>query len=257
MITERLVNYMELFNKYKNKDFICITNYINSCVNDMKFSLTDDELSAALLGSAQNTFHELITAILNRNKDGLDPKHPNANLFINRSGRLLPIRSNYIPVRPSIAEKAWLLYILQDKKAKLFLQDEIITELISKLKSDLSLPDISRCIDIRNLGPAAEISFSDETKYIFKLIVAAIKEHKTLVVTNTAFNGQTYKNQTVIPYKLEYTPQFDSFSLSAYNLDAARPIKMNLLNLKKVSLGEPIPDYDKFLVTIQNPLIQR
>ena len=31
---------MELFNKYKNKNFTYLTNYINSCLSDTEYALT-------------------------------------------------------------------------------------------------------------------------------------------------------------------------------------------------------------------------
>lgn len=245
---------MELFNKYKNKDFVCITNYINSCINDANSALTGSELSAELLGTNQHTFEEIIIALLNQNEHGLDPKQPNANLFINTNNKLLPIRNNYVPIRPSIAEKAWLLYILNDEKAKLFLDDAVIERLSNELKSDLSLPDISKCIDIRSFRKAEMTSFSDEAKDMFRKIVCAIREQKSLVVTNTAFNGQVYENQLVYPYKLEYTPQFNSFSLSAYHVEIKRPIKMNLQNLSNVCIGEPISNYSEFIENFEAEL---
>ena len=245
---------MELFNKYKNKDFISVTNYINHCINDTSTALTEEELSAMLLGDAQNTFNELIVALLNKNTNGLDPKYPNANLFLESNGKMLPIRNNYIPVRMSIAEKAWLLYILQDEKSKLFLDEDVIIDLISDLKTNLSIPDISKCIDVRNLGNNELHTYSNNTIILFRTIITAIKEQMSITVTNSAFNGKTYKNQLVYPYKLEYSPQFDSFSLSAYNPESKRPIKMNLQNLSDIKICEPIQNYNDFIKDFESQL---
>lgn len=49
---------MELFNKYKNKNFAFITNYINNCVNDDSLALTEDELREQLSGASQSSFEE-------------------------------------------------------------------------------------------------------------------------------------------------------------------------------------------------------
>lgn len=57
---------MELFNKYKNKNFTFLTNYINSCLSDEDCALTPDELAAQLAGTSQSTFEEFIQALLNR-----------------------------------------------------------------------------------------------------------------------------------------------------------------------------------------------
>lgn len=245
---------MELFNKYKNKDFIIITNYINRCINNPDAALTENELSKELLGDAQNTFNELITALFNKNPNGLDSKHPNANLFMEYQGGIIPIRDNYIPIRLSTAEKSWLLYMLQNGNAKLFLEEEIINTLTAELKADLNIPDISKCIDIRTLNDRPAITYTEETKKIFRTIVSAIKEKRAITITNTAFNGIKYENQLVYPYKLEYSPQFDSFSLSALNVELNRPIKMNLQNLSNISICEPIDHYDDFIKEFETKL---
>ena len=57
---------MELFNKYKNKSFTYLTNYINSCLSDEDFALTPDDLAEQLRGTSQSTFEEFIQAIINR-----------------------------------------------------------------------------------------------------------------------------------------------------------------------------------------------
>lgn len=238
---------MELFNKYKNKDFITITNYINRCINNPDAALTEDELTKEMLGDAQNTFHELITALFNKNPNGLDPKQPNANLFMEYQEKILPIQNNYIPIRLSTAEKAWLLYFLENRNAALFLEEDLINDLTSKLKADFHIPDLSKCIDIRALNDQPSVPYSAETKKNFRIIVSAIQEKRALTLTNTAFNGIQYENQLVYPYKLEYSPQFDSFSLSALNVERNRPIKMNLQNLSNLSIGEPIDHYKDFL----------
>ena len=58
---------MELFNKYKNKNFAFLTNYINSCINDESLALTPDQLQTLLSGSSQSTFEEFILALANKN----------------------------------------------------------------------------------------------------------------------------------------------------------------------------------------------
>ena len=56
---------MELFNKYKNKNFAFITNYINNCVNDDSLALTEDELREQLSGTSQSSFEEFLLTLTN------------------------------------------------------------------------------------------------------------------------------------------------------------------------------------------------
>lgn len=56
---------MKLFNKYKNKNFMYLTNYINSCISNEELALTPEELEYQLLGTSQSTFEEFIHAVFN------------------------------------------------------------------------------------------------------------------------------------------------------------------------------------------------
>lgn len=248
---------MNLFNQYKNKDFIYITNYINSCINDDSLALTPEQLKNDLLtDSKNNTFKEFIDALLNKNPDGLNPMHPNADLLFMSDDKMMPIRENYIPIRTSFAERAWLYYILQDSKTSLFLDEEVRNKLIKSLDKGLSYPISDSYIDIRHFSNQSKAFFNKEVIKCFKKITLAISEHRYVKLTNKSFSGRIYENQTLIPYKFEYSPQFDSFSLSAYPLDTKRPVKMNLSNISNVTVGDNIPNYDKFIKSFEQMLIE-
>ena len=245
---------MELFNKYKNKNFAFITNYINSCVNDDSLSLTEDELRKQLSGASQSSFEEFLLSLINAYD--VDESY-NASLLYNEGGTMHPLREISIPIRASIAEKAWLYFVLQNSKADLFLENETKEKLITALESDIDsarFPIKSEYIDIRMFSPELHLDVSDSLLKCFKTIVKAIKNHKSLYVTNNSFTGKVYENQLIYPYKLEYSPQFDSFSLSCSTADIKRPIKMNLGNITNVVLGEKIDDYDAFLKQFEKEL---
>lgn len=245
---------MELFNKYKNKNFAFITNYINNCVNDASLALTEDELREQLSGASQSSFEEFLLALTNAYANS---ESYNANILYSQDGLMLPLRQISIPVRASIAEKAWLYYILQNSKSDLFLEPATKQKLISALENGIDqsrFPIKSEYIDIRSLSPDNNLSITGELLVNFKTIVSAIKHHRRLFITNTTFSGQIYKDQEVYPYKIEYSVQFDSFSLSCYPLDTKRPVKMNLSNLSAVKLGDEIVEYNRFLSDFEKQL---
>ena len=245
---------MELFNKYKNKNFAFITNYINSCVNDDSLALTEDELRKQLSGASQSSFAEFLLSLINAYD--VDESY-NASLLYNEGGTMHPLREISIPIRASIAEKAWLYFVLQNSKADLFLENETKEKLITALESDIDsarFPIKSEYIDIRMFSPDLHLDVSDSLLKCFKTIVTAIKNQKSLYVTNNSFTGKVYENQLIYPYKLEYSPQFDSFSLSCSTADIKRPIKMNIGNITNVVLGEKIDDYDAFLKQFEKEL---
>ena len=126
---------MELFNKYKNKNFTFLTNYINNCLNDESLALTEEELKQALSGEAQSTYEEFLNAITNSTPN--DEEY-DASLLFNHEGKMQPIRQIPIPIRTTIAEKAWLYYILQDNKSQLFLAPELRSKLIDLLEQSLT-----------------------------------------------------------------------------------------------------------------------
>lgn len=245
---------MELFNKYKNKNFTFLTNYINNCINDESLALTEIELKQALAGESQSTYDEFLKAITNST---LNDDEYDAALLFNCEGKMQPIRKIPIPIRTTIAEKAWLYYILQDNKSQLFLSSELRNKLINTLEKDQTNSSYSlnsNYLDVRQLSPHNNLV--PDAVYIvnFKKIVDAIRTHKYIRVTNHSFNGAIYDSQKVAPYKLEYSAQFDSFSLSCFPLDVKRPVKMNLKNLTNIEIEETIPNYDAFMADFENQL---
>ena len=106
---------MELFNKYKNKNFAFITNYINSCLNDDSLALTEDELREQLSGASQSSFEEFLLALTNAYDNS---ESYNADILYRHDDFMIPLRQIPIPVRASLTEKAWLYYILQNSKSE-------------------------------------------------------------------------------------------------------------------------------------------
>lgn len=245
---------MKLFNKYKNKNFTYLTNYINSCLSDEGFALSADELANQLNGTSQRTFEEFVQAVINRADSS---ENFNATLLYENEARLLPIRSVHIPIRATIAEKAWLYYVLQSSKSDLFINSDLKSIILDALAKDMNLSDYplqTSYIDIREFSEYNRLKITPEFISRFRSIVKSIKEHRQLTVTNNSFSGQNYLNQIVYPYKLEYSSQFDSFSLSCYPLDVKRPVKMNLSNISSIEIGDLIADYDDFITDFEKQL---
>lgn len=245
---------MELFNKYKNKNFTFLTNYINNCINDETMALTPSELERELVGDSQSTYEEFLKSLTNTtdNEDDYD-----ASLLYNSNNKMQPLRQVPIPIRATIAEKAWLYYILQDSKSNLFLSDELKEKLMNVLDEDPAKNDYSisnNYVDIRQLSPLNHLVPDESYVENFKKIVNAIRTHKYIRATNHSFNGTIYKSMKLIPYKLEYSSQFDSFSLSCYPVDEKRPVKMNLGNLTEIEIEETIPNYELFINDFENQL---
>lgn len=250
---DELFDRYKLFHKYKNKSFAYITNYINSCLNDDSLAVSSEEMRSQLCGESQRTFEEFIRAILNHAADG----KINAALLYERDGRMQPIRQISVPVRATIAEKAWLYYILQNKKSDLFIKPDLKKRLLKALATDRDLasyPMQPDYVDLRSLSPDNSLQITPEYTANFQKIVTAIRKHRTLIITNNSYSGEVYTDQKVIPYKLEYSAQFDSFALSCCPLADKRPVKMNLDNLSKVEIDAPVENYEEFLQDFEQSL---
>ena len=217
-------------------------------------ALTPSELERELVGDSQSTYEEFLKAITNTtdNQNEYD-----ASLLYNTNNKMQPLRQIPIPIRATIAEKAWLYYILQDNKSDLFLSNELKNKLINVLEQDPAYNGYSinqNYVDIRQLSPLNQLIPDEAYIENFKKIVYAIKAHKYIRATNHSFNGTIYKSMKLIPYKLEYSSQFDSFSISCYPTDEKRPVKMNLRNLTDIEIEEAIPDYELFISTFEEQL---
>lgn len=243
---------MELFNKYKNKNFTYLSNYINNCLSDQDKAISADELARQLIGTSQSSFEEFVQSIINRADTD---KNINAALLYEKDGRMLPIRSIHIPIRATIAEKAWLYYVLKNSKADLFIGSDLKSKILQALSEDLSdYPLKKSYVDIRELSDNNMLNITPAFISRFRLIVQAIKEHRRLIVSNNSFSGQMYSDQIIYPYKLEYSSQFDSFSLSCYPHKVKRPVKMNLSRITSVKMGSCIENYDGFITDFEKQL---
>lgn len=217
-------------------------------------ALSPAELERTLAGDSQSTYEEFLKAITNTtdNENEYD-----ASLLYNSNNKMQPLRQIPIPIRTTISEKAWLYYILQDSKADLFLSEELKNKLIEALDEDLSNSSYSisnNYVDIRQLSPLNRLIPDEVYVQNFKIIVNAIRTRRYIRATNHSFNGTIYKSMKLIPYKLEYSSQFDSFSLSCYPIKKKRPVKMNLRNLTEIEIEEPIPDYELFVNNFEEQL---
>ena len=187
---------MKLFNKYKNKNFMYLTNYINSCISNEELALTPEELEYQLLGTSQSTFEEFIHAVLNQS---VFPNHNAGLLYKDDQNKLQPIREVPIPVRASIAEKAWLYYVLQTSNSDLFLNSELKQKLLDALLKDISFKvddhDKIAIIGVNGAGKTTILNIligeeSYDSGDLFKsrdLNVGYLKQHHDLDMNKTIY----------------------------------------------------------------------
>lgn len=225
---------MDLFNKYKNKDFIYLTNIINHIIHgygDIKKENVIEILTQ------YGTFEEVIKYITENSEE---------NIFKVSKTKLTPKQNNEVPVVLSYYEKAWLYAVLNDEKARLFLDDKIINQLkdnLEKQNAGKPYPMSNNDIFMNKLNDKPQHHYTDEEIAIFRQLVDAVEKHKYITITNNAFTGQVYENSKLIPYKIEYNYKQDTFSVTCLNEAKMEIIRVFFLNIKKIDVNEEIKDY--------------
>lgn len=237
---------MELFNKYKNKDFYYITNIINK-INKYNEIVKEKELQKYFDETC--TFKEMQENICN-------PEYIYKIFNVDNDESIKPLYKNIINIRLSYPEKAWLYSIISDPKAKLFLDNKQI-EFLKKLLEDTHnkpYPLSNNDVHICRLNNKPPYEYTDEQRLFFKMIMQAVKEQKYIILTNNADNGMIYKDSKLIPYKIEYNNKHDMFSITCYNDISNEIIRIFFTNITKLKTGEKVPNYLKIKTRIRHEL---
>lgn len=226
---------MDLFNKYKNKDFIYLTNIINHIIHGYGGIKKENVINIL---TQYGTFEEVIKYITENSEE---------NIFKVSKTKLTPKqKNNEVPVVLSYYEKVWLYAVLNDEKARLFLDDEIINNLkniLEKQNAGKPYPMSNNDIFMNKLNDKPQHHYTDEEIAIFRQLVDAVEKHKYITITNNAFTGQVYENSKLIPYKIEYNYKQDTFSVTCLNEAKMEIIRVFFLNIKNIAVNEEIKDY--------------
>lgn len=237
---------MDLFNKYKNKDFDYIVNIINK-INRHNEVIKEKELKKYFDETC--TFKEIKESICN-------PEDIYKIFTVQNDKTIKPVYNNIINIRPSYPEKAWLYSIISDPKAKLFLDDEQINFLKKALENtnNLPYPLSNNDVYICRLNNQTHNNYTPKQRTFFKMIMQAIKEQKYIVLTNNADDGNVYEDSKLIPYKIEYNNKQDTFSITCYNDVNNEIIRIFFTNIKELAIGEVTPNYFKIKTKIRQEL---
>lgn len=238
---------MELFNKYKNKDFYYIVNLIN------KINIYDEKIKEKDVVNyfkETGSFEEIANYITGTEKD--------YKLFEITKDNYLKVKEEYnIPIRLTYSERAWLYNILHDSKAELFLDRKAIDELKKLLEDTVNMPYplSNNDIHICKLNNREENKkWSEEEIENFRLIKKAVKEHRYIRLTNNADNGIIYKASRLFPYKIEYIYKKDTFSITCLDEENSDVIRVYFTNITDLTIEEETQDYDTLSQKIENIL---
>jgi hypothetical protein len=139
-------------------------------------------------------------------------------------------------------QKRWLLTLLDDKRAGLFLEDEQISTIKEKLKDIKPLFEHNDfyCFDRFSDGD----DYSDpQYKNCFRKILSAIKEAHTVQILYSGRDGRNRK-MIVVPHRLEYSAKNDCFRLLCFaeSKKGKRKYIMRLSRMLDVNVSENDPE---------------
>ena len=163
-----------------------------------------------------------------------------------------------LPTMPlSILQKRWLKALCNDKRIRLFVDDEVLTKLRLKLKD---VEPLFTDNDYYLYDKYSDGDPYDDSNYIknFRTVLEAIHQKKTISVEYTGRFGQQ-KRFNCAPYKIEYSEKDDKFRIISKVknrhsiLNIARINSCELTEKSKVDdiSEEDLPDNRRTSVTLE------
>lgn len=205
---------MNLFNEYNNKNINRLIHYCNMFYQNPGTALSINNMCEQLQLSDQLTSSEIINSVFNRNED-----YTNLYWFFlnEETDTIDPIwqLEKPLPYLTTSAERAWLMYILNDSRSDIFIRPDDKADLLECLNREATqnsvcnkLLKFSDYIDIRNKNVQEDAHNILETS-LLRNIVERINAEQYIELTydNTTFD--------VLPYKIQYNWETDSFALMA------------------------------------------
>lgn len=236
---------MDLFNKYKNKDFAFLINYINTVLSS---------------GNSLSTYK--ILQFFNKTKSFYETKkyvikNNNCVFHKNEKNHLIPVYNNPIIARLTKAERAWLYNILHDPKALLFLDKDAVNMLTSDLENTNNMPYIlsNNELHIQKLNNTEPHIYTIEEKGIFNRIISALENKKYItIITKKTDTFEKNIIENAVPYKIEYRQEDDSLHLIYYDNTEKSLHTIPVLMIQAVKINGDIKKYKKTEQDIKNAL---
>ena len=212
---------MEYFNTYKNKLFIILARIMNQAVDGREF--TEEEVEK-FLKETKIADEDFIKNVLGYGEN------PYGIMDFDFKPKFTDKK---IPINPTVLEKRWLKSVLQDDIVRLFLKDEIIQKLESKLQ------DVEPLFTM-NLK-AGEIN-----EELIKVIVSSFRYDK-FIKYRFVYKDREYE-QIGIPFKLSYILKEEKFKLSVYCVQRRKIFYIDLNDIISIEILEEL---DEDLIQLQ------
>ena len=240
--------YMELFNYYDNFVIDILTKYLKDeggTVEDYNdfFIEKFGNFSQYFYPSSIDPLNQY--SVLKKNED-----QEYTSLFYDiAEAEELKATYNYASIPPVLLNKIELDAIrnaMISPSAKIFFNEEEIKE-IQKIFNydDGELPDTDW--DERDIIKKfyREPRINAKLCKNLRILIQAIVHRKVLKLTNTAKTNVIYKEQILYPLRLEFTPNTQSWTITAYSVAEKRPNSLNPMRLNDITIEGDIPNSDE------------
>lgn len=205
------VKFMELFIEQKNKNYGAVYDLLMEINRKSNKIITGNEISEFILERGLYTPY-FESSLMNKCKEAKD------NLYILRevSKDTYTIdMKRYFPPPILDIEIVYLKHILKDERMKIFLDNSTIYKLKGLLKTYKDV-QIGKYVEIEGISKRNHTY--ENLNRAFILVLKSRKEKKVIKYTYTTKNGQVFKENFMIPYKIEYSIRDDKFYIIYYSV---------------------------------------
>lgn len=237
------VKIMELFIEQKNKNYGAVYDLLMEINRKPNKIITGNEISEFILERGLYTPY-FENSLMNKCKEAND------NLYILRevSKDIYTIDMRmYFPPPILDVEIVYLKHILKDERMKIFLDNSTIYKLKGLLKTYKDV-QIGKYVEIEGISKRNHTY--EKLDKAFILVLKSRKEKRIIKYTYTTKNGQIFKENFMIPYKIEYSIRDDKFYIIYYSIEQNKINKGIISNFSNMELHNYYEDYDFILKTI-------
>ncbi|MFY9278723.1 MAG: WYL domain-containing protein [Caldicoprobacterales bacterium] len=234
---------MELFVEQKNKNYGVVYDLLMEMEKRPDKTMAGDEISEFILkkGIYTPSFEK---SLMNKWEDERE------NLYVLEEIcddiYTANINSSFPPPILDM-EIVYLKNLLDDERINIFLDNSTIDKLKEVLKTYDNFK-IGQFIEVKGVAER-EYSCEKINKILF-LLLKSRTEKKPIIYTYITNNNQVFKDNFMLPYKIEYSIRDDKFYLIYYSLEQGRMNKGIISRFYNMELGDTYEDYDFILNTI-------
>lgn len=231
------VKHMELFVEQKNKNYGVVYDIVLEILNRSNKLISKDEIISFIRERGNYTL-SFEKSLLNK----CEMERENLNILKEVSQDIYTIDFKTEAPPPMLdIEFNYLINILQDKRINIFL-DNVTIDKLNKLPINYNKHDIRKNIEVRGISES-EQDYKKVNNFLI-LLLRSRREKRIIKYTYKTKEGQVFKDNYMIPYKIEYSIRDDKYYIIYYSIEQNRMNKGVIYNFTKADISLQHRDYD-------------